>query len=61
MYGDISQRYFRNQFTDGYNQQLADWRQDYYPAQDLSGQQSEEEQREHKRYVMSSLLIDSYA
>lgn len=42
VYGDISQRYFRNQFSGGYN---PDWRQDYYPAQDLSGAQ----QREHKR------------
>ncbi|XP_034662690.1 pneumococcal serine-rich repeat protein isoform X2 [Drosophila subobscura] len=42
VYGDISQRYFRNQFTGGYN---PDWRQDYYPLQDLSAQQ-----REHKRF-----------
>ncbi|KAH8267989.1 hypothetical protein KR018_001268 [Drosophila ironensis] len=47
VYGDISQRYFRNQFSGGYN---PDWRQDYYPAQDLSGQQ-----REQKRFDFHSL------
>ncbi|XP_030371217.1 uncharacterized protein LOC115621653 isoform X2 [Scaptodrosophila lebanonensis] len=44
MYGDISTRFFRNQFSGVYNQ-MPDWRQDYYPAQDLSSQQ-----REGKRF-----------
>ncbi|KAH8374687.1 hypothetical protein KR200_003796 [Drosophila serrata] len=48
VYGDISQRYFRNQFSGGYN---PDWRQDYYPAQDLSGAQ----QREHKRFDFNAI------
>ncbi|KAH8292088.1 hypothetical protein KR054_004590 [Drosophila jambulina] len=48
VYGDISQRYFRNQFSGGYN---PDWRQDYYPAQDLSSAQ----QREHKRFDFNAI------
>ncbi|KAH8242714.1 hypothetical protein KR032_001359 [Drosophila birchii] len=48
VYGDISQRYFRNQFSGGYN---PDWRQDYYPAQDLSSAQ----QREQKRFDFNAI------
>ncbi|XP_017035414.1 uncharacterized protein [Drosophila kikkawai] len=48
VYGDISQRFFRNQFSGGYN---PDWRQDYYPAQDLSSAQ----QREHKRFDFNAI------
>ncbi|XP_039493817.2 uncharacterized protein LOC120453260 [Drosophila santomea] len=47
VYGDISQRYFRNQFSGDYN---PDWRQDYYPAQDLSAQQ-----REQKRFDFNAV------
>ncbi|XP_068154313.1 uncharacterized protein [Drosophila tropicalis] len=50
MYGDISQRYFRNQFSAGYN---TDWRQDYYPAQDLSSAQ-----REQKRFDFNAVVDD---
>ncbi|KAH8310227.1 hypothetical protein KR044_000130 [Drosophila immigrans] len=57
MYGDISQRYFRSQFADGYNQQLSEWRQDYYPAQDLSGQQ-QQQQREHKRFDFNAVASE---
>ncbi|KAH8277130.1 hypothetical protein KR026_005828 [Drosophila bipectinata] len=47
VYGDISQRYFRNQFSGGYN---PEWRQDYFPTHDLSGQP-----REQKHFDFNAL------